>query len=126
MGRTPLSRRRPLSMSTPSAPATGSAAPLVAVLLVVALVVGVVSFVLHPPGSQAALPTTAPTAAPQPVAPPSAAARPGAATRLSTFWGVDVSWPQCELDLPAIGAGFVTVGVNGGRPFTANPCLAQQ
>ena len=113
-------------MSTPSPPASRSAVPLVTVLLVLALAVGVVSLVLRAPGSQAALPTTAPTAAAQPVTPPSPASRPGTASRLSTFWGVDISWPQCDMSIPPLDAGFVTVGVNGGRPFTDNPCLAEQ
>jgi hypothetical protein len=41
-------------------------------------------------------------------------------------FGNDLSYPQCptgaEPSLPAFGI----VGVNGGRPFTANPCLARQ
>lgn len=55
-----------------------------------------------------------------------AAAAP-AATRLSTSWGIDISWPQCGPGgLPRLRTGFVAVGVNGGRPFTTNPCLADQ
>jgi hypothetical protein len=38
--------------------------------------------------------------------------------------GHDVSYPQCGQALP-VGA-FGIVGVNGGRPFSANPCLAEQ
>lgn len=37
--------------------------------------------------------------------------------------GYDVSFPQCGGPLPTGGA-FGIVGVNGGRPFGANPCLA--
>ncbi|HEU5033249.1 MAG TPA: hypothetical protein VFT62_00665 [Mycobacteriales bacterium] len=49
------------------------------------------------------------------------------ATRLSTSWGIDVSWPQCgNGGLPDLQTGFVAVGVNNGRPFTTNPCLADQ
>ncbi|MBV9293276.1 MAG: hypothetical protein JO222_12560 [Frankiales bacterium] len=49
------------------------------------------------------------------------------AARLATFWGIDVSWPQCDPGaLPALTTGFVVVGVNDGRPFTDNPCARQQ
>jgi hypothetical protein len=36
-----------------------------------------------------------------------------------------VSYPQCGGPLPA-GADFGIVGVDGGRPFEVNPCLAEQ
>lgn len=39
--------------------------------------------------------------------------------------GYDVSYPQCRGSLPA-GATFAVVGADGGRPFRANPCLAEQ
>jgi len=39
--------------------------------------------------------------------------------------GSDISFPQCNRSLPATGA-FGIVGVNNGRPYTANPCLAQE
>jgi hypothetical protein len=39
--------------------------------------------------------------------------------------GTDISYPQCERDLP-VDRHFAIVGVNGGRPFTPNPCLAKQ
>jgi hypothetical protein len=39
--------------------------------------------------------------------------------------GYDVSYPQCGLALPA-GATFGIVGVDGGRPYDVNPCLAGQ
>ncbi len=38
--------------------------------------------------------------------------------------GFDVSFPQCGRSLPE--AGFGIVGVNGGHPFSTNPCLASE
>ena len=38
--------------------------------------------------------------------------------------GHDVSYPQCGGALPA--GSFGIVGVDGGRPFAVNPCLAQE
>ncbi len=40
-------------------------------------------------------------------------------------YGYDVSYPQCGKTLPS-SASFVVLGVNGGTPFKANPCLAEQ
>lgn len=39
--------------------------------------------------------------------------------------GHDVSHPQCGGTAPA-GGSFLVVGVNGGLPWSANPCLATQ
>lgn len=39
--------------------------------------------------------------------------------------GIDVSWPQCDRDLPA-GVPFAVVGVNGGTAASTNECLADQ
>jgi len=114
-------------------------AGIVAVLVgaIAVLVVGdpPVSSQAAPPraaASRGALPTTvrppAPAAA-RPVSPPAAAVRTSAAaTHLSTGWGIDVSWPQCDdfgggLAPPAVQPGFVAVGVNNGKPFTDNRCL---
>lgn len=39
--------------------------------------------------------------------------------------GIDVSYPNCGVRL-AGRRGFAVVGVNGGRPFSVNPCLRSQ
>jgi len=39
--------------------------------------------------------------------------------------GFDISWPNCRAAYPA-SARFGLVGVNGGRPYTVNPCLAHE
>jgi hypothetical protein len=39
--------------------------------------------------------------------------------------GNDVSYPQCGAALPT-GSDFGIVGVDGGKPFDPNPCLAEQ
>jgi len=39
--------------------------------------------------------------------------------------GFDVSYPQCGSVLPT-AADFAVVGVDGGRPFDVNACLAEQ
>jgi hypothetical protein len=76
-----------------------------------------------------------PVAMAPPTAQPSSAAKSPAATagavksatHLSAGWGIDISWPQCgPLGMPAVQPGFVIVGVNGGKPFTDNSCLARE
>ena len=54
-----------------------------------------------------------------------AAAPPPARDLLARDRGFDVSYPQCGAALPG-GADFAVVGVDGGRPFDVNPCLAEQ
>lgn len=52
---------------------------------------------------------------------------PASAARLETharMLGHDVSYPQCGGALPATGA-FTLVGIDGGRPYDPNPCLAE-
>jgi hypothetical protein len=38
--------------------------------------------------------------------------------------GHDISWPNCDVDVPQKDFGIV--GVNYGSPFTYNPCFTQQ
>ena len=40
-------------------------------------------------------------------------------------YGNDISWPQCGGAFPT-KAGFGIIGVNGGVPFSNNPCLAAE
>jgi hypothetical protein len=40
--------------------------------------------------------------------------------------GYTVSFPQCNDPPPPTPFAHAVLGVNGGRPFTRNPCLAQQ
>ncbi len=54
-----------------------------------------------------------------------ASASTSSGTVAPTAIGYDVSFPQCGGTLPAPG-GFAVIGVNDGRPFSANPCLATQ
>ena len=55
-----------------------------------------------------------PDSAAKPVKPPPPSTR-----------GFDISYPQCGSAYPT-NAAFAIVGVNGGRVYSANPCLASQ
>lgn len=53
------------------------------------------------------------------------AAKSPAPARSSTPLGIDVSWPQCDMNLPTDHA-FGIVGVNDGLATTTNRCLSDQ
>ncbi len=56
---------------------------------------------------------------------PSVALASGAYVRGSQ--GHDISWPQCDQPNPAIDlTRYGVVGINGGMPYTLNPCFGQQ
>lgn len=40
--------------------------------------------------------------------------------------GYDISWPQCNQTLPPPPHDVSIIGINDGRPYTANPCLTDQ
>jgi hypothetical protein len=83
-----------------------------------------------------ATPAPSPSASPAPTPAPSPAPSHVHAPVVDAGWvgpiypprahGYDVSYPQCSATRPPAGASFSIVGVNDGRAFTTNPCLAAQ
>jgi hypothetical protein len=65
--------------------------------------------------------TTTPPPPPPPPPPPDT----GPMQYPSGATGFDISWPQCGSAYPP-ASGVAVVGVNDGRAFTANPCLASE
>ncbi len=59
------------------------------------------------------------------VAAPQLTTAQAAGVLISGSGGTDISWPQCGHGNPE-GYAFVVVGVTGGRPYTGNPCFAEQ
>ena len=49
----------------------------------------------------------------------------GKPVKPSSTRGFDISYPQCGAPYP-LNPAFAIVGVNGGRVFSGNPCLASQ
>ena len=72
-----------------------------------------------PPPARAAV--EPPVRIPPPTPTPSPSPEPSAPRAI----GIDASWPQCNDELPA-SFDFAIVGVNRGRTFSENDCLAAQ
>ena len=97
------------------------AAPLLA--LGAALALPASAFARAPEGDGPAVVIAPPGVDDSTISESSGQGRPGGGPR--TARGYDVSYPQCNASLPS-NALFAIVGVNGGRVFSVNPCLAAQ
>lgn len=67
------------------------------------------------------------SSAPSETTRPHIVARPALESQLKPVRVADVSWPpnNCEAEIPPSISGGI-VGLNGGRPFTQNPCLQEE
>ncbi len=98
------------------------------ILLALALVAGAQvavagsAFALEPENDGSSLAVSPPVTKPVKGAGEGPQAKPGGG---STTRGFDISYPQCGGAYPTNPA-FGIVGVNGGRVFSVNPCLASQ
>ena len=61
-----------------------------------------------------------------PAPPPDPSHHPAGSPYPARAHGYDASYPQCSAGHPPPGQRFAVLGVNHGKTFTANPCLARQ
>ena len=97
-------------------------------LLALALVAGAqavfagTAFAVEPENDGSTMAISPPVSQPVPGAGEAPQAKPGGGNPTRGF---DISYPQCNAAYPANPA-FGIVGVNGGRVFSVNPCLASE